>query len=301
LEEVVIPALICGGGFGLAIAVAIYGLFPPKPTLAQAVAALSAVPAPAPILAADSDGWVARAGAPLAGFLAGLGLPSAKVRGDLAILERSLTKHLAEKAMLAALGLLAPFLFAAFLAVIGAGVGWQLPLWAALALAVGGFIVPDFGVHTDAEQRRLEFRHALSAFLDLVTISLAAGSGVEAALKEASMVGDDWSFKALRKALATAEISRVAPSATLSQLGAELRVPVLSELAGLLALAGSEGAKVRASLSAKAASLRAHGLADAEGEAVAATERMSLPVVVMFMAFLVMIAYPAIEHIMKGL
>lgn len=296
-----IPALICGGGFGLAIAVTIYGLFPPKPTLAQAMAAMATVPAPAPILAAESDGWVGRAGAPLAGFLAGLGLPSAKVRKDLAILERSLTKHLAEKAMLAVLGLAAPFVFAAFLTVIGVGVGWQLPLWAGLGLAIAGFIVPDFGIHTDAEERRVEFRHALSAFLDLVTISLAAGSGVESALKEASQVGDDWAFKALRKALATAEISRVAPWTTLAQLGEELQVPVLGELAASLALAGSEGAKVRASLTAKAASLRAHGLADAEGEAVAATERMSLPVVVMFMAFLVMIAYPAISHIMTGL
>lgn len=296
-----IAGLVCGAGFGLAIALTIYGLYPPRPSLAQAMTALSTSVAPAPILTSDPGGWIARAGAPMASFLAGLGLPSGKVRRDLAILERSLTRHLAEKAMLAVLGLIAPFVLAGFLAVIGAGLGWQLPLWVGLACAAGGFIVPDFGIHNDAEARRIEFRHAFSAFLDLVTISLASGGGVESALKEACMVGESWAFRALRQALASAEISRTPPWTTLAQLGAELDVPVVAETAATLALAGSEGAKVRASLAAKAESLRAHQLAEAEGEAVSATERMSLPVVVMFMGFLVMVAFPAISNVMAGL
>jgi tight adherence protein C len=50
----------------------------------------------------------------------------------------------------------------------------------------------------------------------------------------------------------------------------------LGELVASAGLDGSEGAKVRASLSAKAASLRAHQLSEAEARAGAATERIGL-------------------------
>ena len=57
-----------------------------------------------------------------------------------------------------------------------------------------------------------------------------------------------------------------------------------SFLAASVSLAGTEGAKVRQSLAAKAAALRTHQLTDAEGSAQAATERMSLPVVLLMAA-----------------
>jgi tight adherence protein C len=66
-------------------------------------------------------------------------------------------------------------------------------------------------------------------------------------------------------------------------------------------LAGTEGAKVRASLAAKAASVRAHLLADAETQAQAATERMSLPLVLLFAGFLLLVGFPAIVHVLTGL
>jgi Flp pilus assembly protein TadB len=179
--------------------------------------------------------------------------------------------------------------------------GWLMPMWLSAAFAAAGFLAPDYVIRSEAAERRKDMVRALSAFLDLVTLSLAAGGGVEAALKEASLVGDGWAFTALRKALATAEISRVAPWKTLGQLGTELDVPALGELAASLALAGAEGAKVRASLSAKAATLRANGLAEAQGEANAASERMSLPVVVMGLGFMLLIGYPAMAHVMNGL
>ena len=55
---------------------------------------------------------------------------------------------------------------------------------------------------TDAARRRADFRHALSAFLDLVVISLAAGAGVDGALDDASGIGHGWAFTQLRRALA---------------------------------------------------------------------------------------------------
>jgi Flp pilus assembly protein TadB len=105
----------------------------------------------------------------------------------------------------------------------------------------------------------------------------------------------------MRRAQEAAELARVPPWDALGQLGAQLGVAELCELAASLSLAGTEGARVRASLAAKAAALRAHALADAEAEAQAATERMSLPVVGLFTAFLVFIGYPALAHVLSSL
>jgi len=78
-------------------------------------------------------------------------------------------------------------------------------------------------------------------------------------------------------------------------------VAELTELAASLTLAGTEGAKVRASLAAKATSLRNRQLADAETTAQAATERMSLPLVLLFAGFLLLIGYPAVVHVLTGI
>jgi hypothetical protein len=75
----------------------------------------------------------------------------------------------------------------------------------------------------------------------------------------------------------------------------------LSELAASVSLAGTEGAKVRASLAAKAAALRTHQITDAEADAQAATERMSLPVMALFLGFLVFIGFPALTQVLNGL
>jgi hypothetical protein len=66
----------------------------------------------------------------------------------------------------------------------------------------------------------------------------------------------------------------------------------VGELAASISLAGPEGAKVRASLGAKAVSLRAHQLA--------ATEKMSLLVVLLFAGLLCFIGLPAVVRVLAG-
>jgi hypothetical protein len=67
-----------------------------------------------------------------------------------------------------------------------------------------------------------------------------------------------------------------------------------------VSLAGTEGARVRDSLAVKASSLRDHALAEAEAEAQATTERMALPLVMLFLGFLILIGYPAVDIILTG-
>ncbi|MDA8302178.1 MAG: type II secretion system F family protein [Actinomycetota bacterium] len=300
-----ITALALGAGTGLGLWLVVRGLYPPRASLADALAHLRRLPDPAPVLGAGAEGGVAaRLGRPLADLLvrAGAGwLVPARVRQDLAILDRSPQRHLAEKVTLGLLGLLVAPAMSALLALGGASLPLALPLWGAIVLAVVGFVVPDLGIHTDAARRRRDFRYALSSFLDLVVVALAGGGGVESALADAASVGAGWPFAYLRRALDQARLAREAPWAALGRLGTELGVDELSELAASVALAGTEGAKVRASLAAKATSLRTHQLAEAETADQAASERMSLPVVLLFAGFLFFIGFPAVERVLTSI
>jgi tight adherence protein C len=301
----VILALVCGAGVGGGLWLILRGLFPPRPSLAQALAQLRRLPEPTPVLTPEDDGgFSARLGRPVADVLgrAGAGwLIPGGVRRDLAVLGRSPERHLAEKVTLALLGLLFAPAIAGLLVVGGARLPLVVPLWASLIFAIAGFVLPDLGIRADANRRRRDFRHALSSFLDLVVVALAGGGGVETALADAASVGSGWAFALLRRALDHARLARQTPWAALGRLGGELGVGELSELGASIALAGTEGAKVRASLAAKAASLRTHELAEAETADQAATERMSLPVVLLFAGFLLFLGYPAVEKVLTGL
>ncbi len=298
--------LFLGAGLGMGLWCIARGLNPPRPSLADALASLRRLPAPAPVLSAveAERGLVSRLGAPLATGLfrrAGSGVIPASVQRELAVLGRPVDRHLADKCGLALVGLLLVPATVALLALGSVTLPLLLPLWASLILAVGGFFLPDLAVRAEAAKRRRDFRHALSSFLDLVVISLAAGGGVEGALRDAAGIGQGWAFASLRQALATARLTREPPWSTLGRLGAELGVPELEEMAASVGLAGTEGARVRQSLAAKAASLRGHRLADAESDAQAATERMSFPVVLLFMGFLIFVGFPAIQRVIFGL
>ena len=209
--------------------------------------------------------------------------------------------HLAEKATLALTGMLLPPLVHLVLVVAGVGLGWQIGLVASILLAAGGFFLPDVHVRREAEQRRSTFRHALSAYLNLIRVLLAGGAGIDGALQFAVGVGKGWAFDQLRRALVTAKLTRTTPWSALRQLGAELGVQPLTELAASVSLAGTEGARVRASLAAKAAALRTRELTLVEGDAQAATERMSVPVVVLCAGFLIFIGFPAVVNVLGGL
>jgi tight adherence protein C len=295
-----ITALLLGAGFGLGVWALAVWLVPPRPALNTVVARTSAPPPPS-ILVTDTAGWAAMLGRPFVAPLQALGLPGGRLARELRVIGRPVSTHLAQKATLAVVGLLAPVLGHLLLAMAGLSPGLQFPVIAGLVLATAGFVVPDVQARVEAAKLRTGFRHALSAYLDLVWITLAGGAGVDSALGDSVRIGRGWAFAQIRRALTTARLTRTAPWATLRQLGEELAVTELSELAASVSLAGTEGAKVRTSLAAKAAALRTHQITDAEGDAQAATERMSLPVMVLFLGFLAFIAYPALTQVLNGL
>jgi tight adherence protein C len=305
----VILNLLLGAGFGLSLWALWHALRPRRRTLGELLAYGDATvsypaPAPAPIPAVEEPaggGWASVAGRPLAPLLAAAGLPSSRLFADLRALDIPVERHLAEKAATAVVGFLLPLLAGVVLAATGHQVGWLGAVWVALALGAGGLFVPDAEVRRRAKELRADARYALSLFLDMAVIALSSGAGVQQALGQAAEAGHGPAFTEFQHAIAEARITHTAPWGPLGRLGQKWDLGELDELACAIQLAGSEGAKVTASLTVKAASLRAHLLADAEAQAGSATERMSLPVALLFAAFLVFVCYPAIANAMQRL
>lgn len=230
--------------------------------------------------------------------LLGLSRPAdAERTALLALVERTPERHALDKVVGAAGGALAAALAGVGLSLIGIAPPAAVLAVATLAVAVGGFVLPDASLREEAERRRRAFRHALSSYLDLVNVVLAGGGGIETAMHEAAEAGDGWAFAAIRTALDRSRLTNRTPWDTFAQLGRDLGVAELSELAASVALAGSQGARIRQSLAAKADSLRGHQVAETESSAEAATERMTVPVAVLLLGFLVFLAYPAVHQI----
>lgn len=222
-----------------------------------------------------------------------------RVRRDLAIMGQTLGGFLASK-VIYGLGmlLLAPVLWTV-LRVGGIGVPPQLPAVFALLLGLIGFVIPDLSLRSEAEKRRNDFRRIVGVFLDLVAMNLAGGRGLPEALLTASTISDNWVLLRIRQALANARLFGMTPWAALGDLGREIGVDELSDLAAALTLAADDGAKIRQSLSARAATLRRRELADVEGEAGEKSQSMLVAQLVICTGFMVFLAYPAISQLVR--
>ena len=134
---------------------------------------------------------------------------------------------------------------------------------------------------------------SVAVFLDLINVLLAGGSGVETAMIAAAGAGDGWGFEQLRTAMARAQSSRRSYWEALRETGQAFGIESLEEVANSVQLAGEHGARIRQSLTSKAASLRIRNLARIEHEAEQRTEQMGIPVVLLFIGFILLVGYPA--------
>ena len=292
-----------GAGIGVGLLV-VARAFTPRPVPLDHVAALLDRPGTPFGVAAQSDdlgGVGSRLGA------IGLGAMAVLRVGDrgsldekLRVLDKPMAKHAYEKMLAATFGAILPLI----VGVVLAAAAMEAPVAAiglsSLALAVAGFFYPDLPLAEQVEERRRGFRHAFSAYLDLVTIALAGGAGIESALEGAAEAGDGWAFAEIRRALRRARLTRRTPWDAFDQLGTELGVNELRELAASISLAGDHGARVKASLAAKADALRSAQAAELEVSAETRTEKMIVPVVVMVLGLVLFIGFGAVDAISDG-
>lgn len=290
-------ALLLGIAVGGGLMLFATGFLPARVSLDRA---LDRLDTPAVRERTDDRWWVQALGAPLVDTGIGHAVTQS-VRRDLRIIGRTAAEHLARCVALVGVALLwAPVTFG-LMAVGGVRVSWVLPLWVSLVLSAAAAVVPTLAVRAEATERRRSFRHALGCFLDLVAVRLAGGAGVDSALAGSAAAGEGWAFSELRQALSEARLRGEPSWNGLAELGEQIGIGELQELAASAGLAGDEGARVRVSIAAKARSIRTRGLADAEGAAQAASERMSLPVVLLMTGFIVFLGYPAVAQVLTGL
>lgn len=294
-----IPVLLAGAGIGVGLWL-IWRAVSARPTLADVDAALSRPgrPATAPDGPSLGDRIEHRAVDAVTARLARIGLDPRDRATDLAVTRTTVEQHVATKLMWAVIGATAMGLLALIFIAAGLPIMPGAIVLFAVVAAAGGSFVPDLGLAQRAKEARTAFRHAYSSYLDLVDVMIAAGAGPESALQNAADSGDGWAFELIRDALEAARRSRTQSVwAALGDLGARLDIAELGQLASSASLVDTEGARIRDSIAAQAETLRAAQLADVEASAESATERMSVPVVVLLAGFVLFIAYPAVHSI----
>ena len=295
------PVLFAGLGVGAGLFMIIRGFVPRPVALASVLRHLDRTGMSvqdrraAAAVAGRRPDIVRRIGESVSGRL------GARVELDLAVMDRTPDRFAIEKlsTALALAGIV--IALSLVLSLAGSPLNTGLTFAMVVSGVAGGFVTPDLALRSQAAARRIAFRQALSSYLDLVNVLLAGGAGIETSLEAAAEAGDGWGFVQIRHALLRARTMRQSPFECFVDLGDRIGVAELSEIAASVRLAGEQGARIKQSLAAKAAALRGHQMARIEAEANASTERMGLPTVLLFIGFMVLLGYPAMQQIVTAL
>ncbi|MGP4027318.1 type II secretion system F family protein [Actinomadura sp. 3N407] len=221
---------------------------------------------------------------------AGLPMP----HRDLSLLGQAPERFMFNKLCCLLLGLALPSLPTMAAMAGGMSVPFVIPAGAALLTGPALFFAPDAAVRVDAGKRRAEFRRALTSFLDFVALERAAGAHPNQALESAATVSDSWVFRRIRAVLDRARRAQEPPWQGLADLGEEVAVDELTDIAETAQLAGNEGARILDTLMAKAESMRHQDLAEARSSANANTTTMVIPVALLGLGFLLLLAFPVL-------
>jgi len=276
-------AIALGAIFGLSLAVNWAALRPARPALATALEHL------------EGAGTETLAPARPSSAAAHLGVPSARIRTDLTVIGVPESTYLRRLAI----AVLAPFALAALF--IGMGVSPLLMLIGAFCLVFLGPSLVNAAIRSAANDQRRLYLRALATYLHLCAMNLTGGAGVESALHSAARAGRGPEFGAIRSALDRAAVLHQTPWEALGVLGRKIGVPAYQQLAATTGLAGTEGARVRKSLTARSRALRTARMADDEALQNTRTEQMSLPSVLTATGFIILIIYAAITNVLNGL
>jgi tight adherence protein C len=241
----------------------------------------------------------ARVGARLADALARRGVRYTSLRQDLALTGQSFDAAMGRKCALGIGGFLLGLVILAGAASTGLALPAAAWLVAAVVLAGALFLVPDIDARTAARRRRSEFTRAFGAYLDWVSLQMSGRAAAEQALTDAARIGQGWPLALIRATISHAARSGTDPWVALGDLGERIGVTQLAELGALVGLVAHDGAQVRDTLSARAASIRSEELADADGTAGKRDQSMLLAQVLLGVGFAVFLGYPAVVNFLR--
>jgi Flp pilus assembly protein TadB len=201
------------------------------------------------------------------------------------------------KAAVGVLGFSLGLIISVALTSLGLPLPVGVPLVIAMLFAAGFFFIPDVDARSAATRRRREFKRALGAYLDWVSLQMSGKAAAEQALPDAQD-RQRWPLALIRHTVINATRSGQDVWVALTDLGERIGVAQLRELGTLVQLVANDGAQVRDTLAARAASLRSEELADAEGNAGKRDQSMLMAQILLGAGFAVFLGYPAVVNFM---
>ena len=290
------------GGLGASLLVRA-ALVVEQPRLADALARLDGREAPVPVgpMTAGGDRWARASGR--AGTWVAARLPAGALRAPsqaIALIGWTPEGYAARKLGLAAFGAAFVPLLTSVLRVFGVRLPVLIPTAGSVALAVVLFFVVDLVARDQAGEARGQMRRALCSYLDLVSLRRDASEGPTIALERAAALGEGWVFRRIADALVAARLAGDPPWEGLRRLAADTGVSEVGDVADIAAVAAIEGASIAPTLRARAQSLRVQLLAEEEAAANTASEKLTAPVALLSIAFLLLFLYPALARLMTS-
>ncbi|MEU7031472.1 type II secretion system F family protein [Streptomyces sp. NPDC046275] len=284
--------VVCGAAVGAGAALLAGELLPSAPRLGPALRRLDP-PAPRPgqqpaPRASLSSAWAGRLAERMPGRLP---------RADLDLLAQSPEQFVTNKVALALLGLLVPLVPALGWVLMGLSVPLYLPAIAGVLLAPVLWFVPDWAVKSEAAKARTEFAHAAAAWMDLVATRMASNVAADQALEDAARIGQGWAFARIQEALLRARTEKSSPWQALDDLGVQLNLQVLTDVADIMRLSSDDGASVYDTLRNRAKSLTNELLTAEAARANADSEKLHTPAALLAVIAMIAMAFPAVLNI----
>ncbi|MFE5595458.1 type II secretion system F family protein [Streptomyces sp. NPDC056549] len=283
--------IVCGIATGAGIALLVRELAPSAPRLGPALRRLdppAARPGDQPHRTAAGTAWAGRLAERMPGRIPG---------SDLTLLNQTPEQFFTNKTGLALLGLLAPLVPAVGWLLMGLSVPLFIPAGGGMLLAAVLWFVPDLSVARDADRARTEFAHAAAAWMDLVATRMASNVAADQALEDAARIGHGWAFARIQEALLRARTEKSSPWQALADLGTQLRLPVLNDVADIMRLSSDDGASVYDTLRNRSKSLTSELLTAEAARANSDSEKLHTPAALLAVIVMIAMAFPAVLNI----
>jgi tight adherence protein C len=217
---------------------------------------------------------------------------------DLTVLGRNAATFAASRIQLClTLGSIPVLVSFAIATLTGSPLNLMVVATATIGGAIAGVALSRATLASEAAGRRRRFCEELAAYLDLVAQLVAGGAGIDEALWRGARSTRTQGLMMIRDTIASARVRRRSEWAELGDLATRARLPELAELVTAVQLASTDGARVRASLQAKAKSLRAASASEQLAAANRASEYMGGPLIAMLLAFLAVVLAPALAQV----
>jgi hypothetical protein len=218
---------------------------------------------------------------------------------DLALLQRTPGRFMVTKLVLLLAGLGLPHAVATALTLV-ADLSWTIPAMSGLLLGIVLFFVPDLTIRSAARTCRREFRYAVISYLQLVILERQAGASVNTALERTARIADSWPFTRIHDALTRARRAQQPPWRALADLGEQIGVHDLVDLAYTAEIAAEHGAGMHKILTAKVAAMHHETSAAVRSEANVRTTTMWVPVSLLMLGYVILIGFPFLYRLIHS-